>query len=450
MAGIKRIRKKTAVVCVLCISAVAAVLFSGCENPIQDYIGTYLYRPAYNLEVSKLKIEGAVNYGHSVDISGDYIIVGAPAEWDNTANDEAVYIYHRTDIDTWDEGFKLKPADWKAGDNFGYSVSIYGDYAAVGAPYKQVDDTGGITRDAAGAIYIYKRTGTNVWELDSELTQANFWAESHGYDAVEYALFGYSVKIYGSWLFIGASQDDLGKAKGDDYGAVYAFKYSSGWVFKKRLTADVNEKLNAHFGFSIDANADYIAVGAPMEEINGSYRVGTVYIFNFLVDGWENKERITANDGKEMDYFGVSVAVSDDFVTAGTYQKTVEGKPFAGKVYVYAKSQTGSFNTEPAELTLAEPHENDMYGFPVAIHGDTLIVGSIFRDKRDSGDTGAAFLYKNTSGINSWELQKTLTPSDAAANMYFGKSIAIGGDYTIIGACHAYEYTENGSAYIFR
>jgi hypothetical protein len=90
----------------------------------------------------------------SVSISGDYAIVGAYAEDAAGAiNTGAAYIFYRNEDgnDNWGEVTKLTASDAEAHDNFGYSVSISGYYAIVGARY---EDAGGTN---AGAAYLFYR-----------------------------------------------------------------------------------------------------------------------------------------------------------------------------------------------------------------------------------------------------------------------------------------------------
>lgn len=63
----------------------------------------------------------------------------------------AAYIYGRNygGADTWGEVLKLTASDAKDQDWFGYSVDIDGDYALVGTPY--VDGAG----SNRGAVYIF-------------------------------------------------------------------------------------------------------------------------------------------------------------------------------------------------------------------------------------------------------------------------------------------------------
>ncbi|RKX85257.1 MAG: hypothetical protein DRP57_04170, partial [Spirochaetes bacterium] len=98
MAGIIRIHRKlfnTIFHFVLLPLSLLFVLLSACENPVQDFIGTNLFGPLYNLEVKKLAQTEAVNYVFSVATYGDYIMVGAPANHSNMAATESAYIYHK-------------------------------------------------------------------------------------------------------------------------------------------------------------------------------------------------------------------------------------------------------------------------------------------------------------------------------------------------------------------
>ncbi|MBW2257196.1 MAG: FG-GAP repeat protein, partial [Deltaproteobacteria bacterium] len=74
-------------------------------------------------------------FGVSVDISGIYAIVGANGDDgpdDGTANGSgAAYVFLRGD-DGWDLQQKLLPSPGQAGEEFGHSVAISGDRVVVG------------------------------------------------------------------------------------------------------------------------------------------------------------------------------------------------------------------------------------------------------------------------------------------------------------------------------
>ena len=104
--------------------------------------------------LSQLKITASVvahdNFGSSVSISGNYVIIGASNE-DGTGTDRGTaYIFHRDEITgDWDAGIKIIATNPEDNAHFGDAVSISGDYTVVGAKYD-----GGTN---IGAAYIITR-----------------------------------------------------------------------------------------------------------------------------------------------------------------------------------------------------------------------------------------------------------------------------------------------------
>ena len=84
-------------------------------------------------------------FGRNVAISGDYAIVGALGKASSTG---AAYIFLR-DVANWDEREKIVASDGATGDQFGFSVSISGNYAIVGA-YDNDD-----VPSNSGSAYVY-------------------------------------------------------------------------------------------------------------------------------------------------------------------------------------------------------------------------------------------------------------------------------------------------------
>src|SRR5204862_292914 len=95
-------------------------------------------------------------FGARVAISGDFAIVGAPYEDQdaggaNTATDAgSAYLFHRNG-NVWTQQQKIVASDRAAGDTFGCSVALNGDYAIVGASQESEDALGGNTLLVAGS-----------------------------------------------------------------------------------------------------------------------------------------------------------------------------------------------------------------------------------------------------------------------------------------------------------
>jgi hypothetical protein len=103
------------------------------------------------LKASNTEANG--DFGHSVSISGDTIVVGAPCEDSNAtgvngnqANIDAMdsgaaYVFTRT-AGVWSQQAYLKASNTETGDHFGASVSISGNMIVVGAYTEGSNATG--------------------------------------------------------------------------------------------------------------------------------------------------------------------------------------------------------------------------------------------------------------------------------------------------------------------
>ncbi len=91
------------------------------------------------------------NFGYPVSISGDRAVVGAKG--DDYGRGSA-YVFERVG-GVWTQVSKLTASDGASGDQFGWSVSVSGDHVVVGTP---ADDNG----DSSGSAYLFERVG-GVW-----------------------------------------------------------------------------------------------------------------------------------------------------------------------------------------------------------------------------------------------------------------------------------------------
>jgi len=117
---------------------------------------------AWTEQAKLLPSDGAADdWFGSVSIDGDYVIVGAVWDDDNGVYSGSAYIFKRSDT-VWTQQAKLLASDGAEEDIFGMSVSIDGEYAIVGAPND--DDNG----DGSGSAYVFKRSGT-TWTEQAKL-----------------------------------------------------------------------------------------------------------------------------------------------------------------------------------------------------------------------------------------------------------------------------------------
>ncbi len=92
------------------------------------------------------------NYGCSVDLRGEYAVIGASQESSSGQKKGSAYIFKRTGA-TWAKQAKLLSSDGLVSGLFGKSVAINNNYAIIGG--------GGNGHINNGAIYTFNRSGTN-------------------------------------------------------------------------------------------------------------------------------------------------------------------------------------------------------------------------------------------------------------------------------------------------
>ena len=143
-------------------------------------------------------------FGLSVSISGDYAVIGAYNDDDNGVASGSAYVFERDGAGNWSETQKLTASDGAAGDQFGSTVSIFGNTLAITAAYD--DDDNGVH---SGSAYVFDRDGSGVWSETQKLTASDGAAEDY---------LGSSVSIFGNTLVVGAvGDDDNGLLSGSAY-----------------------------------------------------------------------------------------------------------------------------------------------------------------------------------------------------------------------------------------
>ena len=325
----------------------------------------------------------------------------------------------------WLEEQKLFASDGAAGDIFGESVSISGDYAIVGA---SGDDDNG---SGSGSAYIFLRSGTG-WVQQAKLTasdgNANDW-------------FGNSVSISGDYAIVGAFWDD---DKGNASGSAYIFKRDgTTWSQQAKLTAS-DGNASAWFGWSVSVSGNYAIVGAYQDDVNGMANSGSAYIFLRSGTTWSQQAKLTASDSAAGDVFGCSVSISGDYAIVGANQDDVNGTD-SGSAYIFKRD--GTSWSEQAKLTASDGAVSDYFGQSVSINGDYAIVGAYLDDDKGSS-SGSAYILKRDG--TSWSEEAKLTASDGAGIDRFGYSVSIGNGYIIAGAyLDDDKGTDSGSAYMF-
>ena len=177
-----------------------------------------------------------------------------------------------------------------------------------------------------------------------------------------------------------------------------------------------------------------IVVGAYQDDDNGSTS-GSAYIFDLA---GTQLAKITASDNAAGDSFGISVAIGNGRIVVGAYQDDDNGSS-SGSAYIFDLD-----GTQLAKITASDGAANDYFGYSVAIGNGRIVVGA-YADDDAGSSSGSAYIFD----LDGTQLAK-ITASDAAANDYFGNSVAIGNGRIVVGAKQDDDNGEtSGSAYIF-
>jgi hypothetical protein len=376
------------------------------------------------LEMQKIIASDAAGedrFGRSVSINGNYAIVGADGDDNNGSASGSVYIFNRYGT-TWTQQQKLLASDGVKYDSFGWSVSISGDYAIVGANY---DNDNGI---GSGSVYIFKRDGT-TWIQQQKLLASDGSTKDY---------FGQSVAISGDYAIVGADGDN------SSTGSAYIFKRDGAtWIQQGKLTAS-DSAVEDWFGWSVSISDDYAIVGAVYNDDNGSMS-GSAYIFNRDGTTWIQQAKLTASDAAAEDCFGWSVSISGEYVIVGAGGDDDYGQ-WTGSAYIFKRN--GTTWIQQQKLLASDAAQSNCFGDSVSISGDYAIVGA----DGDNSSTGSAYIFKRDGA--TWIQQGKLTASDGTEHDAFGYSVAIdtdSGSYaTIVGAYQSEDNGyQSGSAYLF-
>jgi len=347
------------------------------------------------------------SFGNSVSMSGDTVLVGADHRAQSLDGVGSVYVWVRDGI-TWTQQAKLSPLDGAFGDAFGWSVSVWGDTALIGA--RRDDDAG----DSSGSAYVFVRNG-GIWTQQAKLT---------AFDADVLDGFGFAVALDGDTALVGSPGDD---DAGSVSGSAYVFtRNGSVWTPQAKLTA-LDAGLMDEFGFSVSLSGSTALIGARFDDHAGSGS-GSAYVFTRTGSVWTQQEKLVASDAASGDAFGWSVAVSGDDAVVGAPFDGVSNSD-VGAAYVFTRS--GTSWSEQTKLVASDASAFELYGFAVGILGDAALVGApVDNDSKDA--PGSTYLYTRDGTV--WTEHSKLVASNGENFQMYGNSISMSGDSAVIGA----------------
>lgn len=288
------------------------------------------------------------DFGNSIAVSGDYLVVGALNE-DEDANGNnpitnagSVYIFKYDKLtDKWKQAQKIVASDRGVEDNFGWSVAINGDYLIVGAPLENDDVNGNNSLINAGSAYVYKKDNTGKWTFLRKIlpdfrTIGSWFGASVAISSKQ-------------TIVIGAAQHKLDTSNTlslNSAGSAYIFEpQGSNWKQVKQLVADKRET-GGVFGVSVAILNDLVLIGSRssydengLKSISGA---GALYSFEKNKNGeWKKTKKTVASDRNGDDYFGLSIAIDKDNILVGSH---FDDEDYANKNSVHNAGAAYFFN----------------------------------------------------------------------------------------------------------
>lgn len=243
-------------------------------------------------------------FGESVSISGNTIVVGADQAMVHGFNAGAAYVFAEP-AGGWknmSETAKLVESSPGTRHYCGFSVSTNGSVLVVGAPQAAF----------TGQTYVYVKPASG-WRNMTET------ATLTGSDATPGDFFGNSVSLSGGTIVVGSPYHSSAMQ-----GAGYVFVEPSGGWTNTTETAELTVPGSQNavlLGTSVLIQGNTLLMGAPDVSYVGFQTPGAVYLYTKPANGWQTTSRFNAKlvstDGFTGDNFGQALAVTRNTAFVG-------------------------------------------------------------------------------------------------------------------------------------
>lgn len=157
---------------------------------------------------------------------------------------------------------------------------------------------------------------------------------------------------------------------------------------------------------------------------------------------------LVAAGGGAGDLFGWSVAVSGDTALVGTPENDAGFNFSPGSAYVFVRS--GNTWTQQQKLLASDGAAGDGFGYSIALSDDTALIGAPYVDSVFGSDQGSAYVFIREG--TTWTQQTKFAASDGSSFHRFGHAVDLSGDTALVGAPgddFLFTSVEQGSVYVF-
>jgi len=251
----------------------------------------------------------ADEFGYSVSISGNYLVVGAPSEDDGALgvgdNSGKVYVF---DLTTGNLSYTIDNPNIdssKSKNKFGIKLNADDAHIIVSASYTD-------TSTKSGVVYIFDVTdGTLLHTIDNPNAYGTPFNDYFG------GSNGESVSISGNYAVASTSEED--DAAGTNSGAAYIFDVNTGGLLHTLTNPNIySTSTGDTFGYSCVTNGEYVFVGANGEDTPTDTNVGVIYMYDVVSGALLRTIQIPDINFKS---FGVKMAIDGNYAVFAAYER---------------------------------------------------------------------------------------------------------------------------------
>ena len=242
---------------------------------------------------------------------------------------------------------------------------------------------------------------------------------------------GTAVAVNGDLAVIGAYTDD---AHGANSGAAYIFRHDpqgNAWTQEAKISPNdgrVGDRFGISVGISVTPSGEVAVIGAYLDDDLGRDS-GAAYVFRHIGSSWVQETKLHADDREGSDLFGRSVAIArangSDAVIVGSFLDDDSGIG-TGSAYVFRNS--GSGWVQETKLHASDPHDQDQFGFSVGLAVDPANnehIAIVGAYKTDDNALDSGSAYIFHKTNSSWSQVAKLHAGDPSANDQFGIAASI-------------------------
>ena len=172
----------------------------------------------------------------------------------------------------------------------------------------------------------------------------------------------------------------------------------------------------AEAGYAVAVDGARLAFGAPGESADA----GAAYVADCATEGCAAPQRVVPVGLEPRDLYGFAMAMAGDTLVVGAPGDR------EGSVYVFVRS--GAAWVQQARLRAFDGRNGDEFGASLDLEGDRLVVGARGADD----DRGVVYVFARSG--SAWSLDGRLQPGGLAERSHFGHSVALSGDTFVAGA----------------